>query len=186
MLLDRLATLDTGENLTSTPSAHPQRGGQGPPDRPVRRTALGAPLRVVVIDDDARVRAWVRIELERGGRASLVGESSGSSATVARSCRRSPDVVLLGQDLAQARATGLVSYLARTVPSAMLAVLRPHETNSGDAAGVTAGVFACYERMLTPLAQRILEDHRLFRCALAGSEVVAPSTVRGRRDQGCG
>jgi DNA-binding NarL/FixJ family response regulator len=63
------------------------------------RAGAAAPVRVLIADGQALVRAGFRALLESRGRISVVGEASTGEEAVAEACRLRPDVVLLDATL---------------------------------------------------------------------------------------
>jgi two-component system, NarL family, nitrate/nitrite response regulator NarL len=140
------------------------------------------PLRVVVVDDEDPVRTLLRLTLNRSGRAIVVGESDGTPSDVLDACRTQPDVVLLDQHLRGLRGTDLIGDISRIAPSAMVAMLTALDARSEEAAALSAGAFVFYEKAViaTTLIDCLFADHELFRSALAGREVYAPSALSRR------
>jgi DNA-binding NarL/FixJ family response regulator len=141
------------------------------------------PLRVVVVDDDEPVRALVRTILDHSPIATVIADADGSPGTVAAACEQGPDVVLLDQKLGGRRGTELIGDIVRVCPNAMIAIFSALDADTEEAAALRAGAFAFYEkRVTTPaLPEVIAQDHALFRRALAGEDVCAPSAVQRRR-----
>jgi DNA-binding response OmpR family regulator len=141
------------------------------------------PLTVVIIDDEAPLRTLVQIALDRSGVATVVAESDGRPETVADACDTEPDVVLLDQNLNGVRGTALIGEITRRAPRAMIAMLTALDPGSEEAAALSAGAFVFYEKTIiaSGLAACLVEDHHLFRSALDGREVHAPSAMSRRR-----
>lgn len=139
-------------------------------------------LTVAIIDDEAAVRTLVRLALERSGLAEVVAESDGSPASVLASCRSEPDVVLLDQHLNGVLGTTLIGEITRNAPRAMIAMLTALDAASEEGPALSAGAFVFYEKAVIAnvLATFLVDDHQLFRRALEGREVHAPSAMARR------
>lgn len=144
--------------------------------------AVPRPLTVAIVDDEPHVRRLVRLSLDRTELVRVVGESDGRPDSLAEACGTSPDVVLLDQNLDGLRGTALIGEITRNAPRAMIAMLTALAADSEEAAALSAGAFVFYEKSVIAdvLATCLVEDHRLFRSALEGREVHAPS-ARSRR-----
>jgi two-component system, NarL family, response regulator DevR len=161
-----------------TLTSHPL---DGPTSSPRTR-----PLRVVIVDDHAPMRSLVRATLDRTDVARVVAEASGASQEVLAACERDPDVVLLDQHLGAVRGTDLLGDILRACPTAMIAIfsaLPPEDVEEG---ALQAGAFAFYEKDLVTgvLPEVLVADHELFRQALQGEDVCAPSATDRRRTLG--
>jgi DNA-binding NarL/FixJ family response regulator len=145
-----------------------------------------APLRVAIIDDDEPIRTLVRAILDHSPVASVVADADGTPDAVAAACERSPDVVLLDQKLGGRRGTELIGDIVRACPHAMIAIFSALDAEAEESSALRAGAFAFYEkRATTPALPEILaEDHMLFRRALEGEDVCAPSAADRRRERG--
>jgi DNA-binding NarL/FixJ family response regulator len=140
------------------------------------------PLRVVIIDDEEAIRTLVRRQLDCSAVATVIADADGSPDAVAAACEQEPDVVLLDQKLRGRRGTELIGDILRVCPSAMVAIFSALDADVEEAAALRAGAFAYYEKRLTgrALPEILAEDHALFRRALAGEDVCAPSAVQRR------
>ena len=141
------------------------------------------PLRVMIVDDEAPMRALVRATLQRSDRARVVAEADGSFEQVAAGCTKAPQVVLLDQNLGGRIGTDLIGDILHTCPQAMIAVFSALDPDIEEAPALRAGAFTFYEKdVVTPaLAQHLTEDYELFRRALEGEAVWAPSPEQRRR-----
>jgi CheY-like chemotaxis protein len=142
------------------------------------------PLRVVVVDDDEPIRTLVRTLLDLSPLATVVADADGSPDAVAAACEQGPDVVLLDQKLGGRRGTELIGDIVRMCPNAMIAIFSALDAATEEAAALHAGAFAFYEKRITTpaLGEIIAQDHALFRQALEGKDVCAPSAVQRRGD----
>jgi DNA-binding NarL/FixJ family response regulator len=141
------------------------------------------PLRVAIVDDDEPIRTVVRTLLDHSPLATVVADADGTPDAVAAACERSPDVVLLDQKLGGRRGTELIGDIVRVCPHAMIAIFSALDAEAEETSALNAGAFAFYEkRVTTPaLAQILAEDYALFRKALEGEDVCAPSAADRRR-----
>lgn len=140
-------------------------------------------LRVVVIDDKPAVRVLVRAMLAHGDAATVVAEADGSPEAVATACAQAPQVVLLDQNLGPTLGTELIGDIMRSCPEAMIAVFSGLDPSTEEASALRAGAFVFYEKsVVTPaLAEHLVDDHAVFRRALRGEDVCAPSVIERRR-----
>ena len=141
------------------------------------------PLRVVVVDDDKPIRTLVRALLQRSPATTVVADADGHPDAVAVACGQSPDVVLLDQNLGGSRGTELIGDIVRACPHAMIAIFSALDPDAEETSALSAGAFAFYEKnVATPSLPEILaEDYALFRRALQGEDVCAPSAADRRR-----
>lgn len=144
------------------------------------------PLRVVVVDDDEPIRVLVRTLLDRSAVAAVVADADGNPDAVASACQRSPDVVLLDQNLGGRHGTELIGDILRACPNAMIAMFSGLDADAEEGPALSAGAFAFYEKtVVTPSLPEILaQDYALFRRALQGEDVCAPSAAERRRVPG--
>lgn len=75
-------------------------------------TAAREPVAVLLVEDDAMVRGWVRLSLQ-GTEFRVVGEASGAAEAVELAARRAPAVLLVDYRLAGGVGTELVRDLRR-------------------------------------------------------------------------
>jgi DNA-binding NarL/FixJ family response regulator len=154
--------------------------------QPVDRWELwvdAQPLRVAIVDDDEPIRTLVRTSLQRSPIATVIADADGTPDAVAAACARSPDVVLLDQNLGGRRGTELIGDIVRACPHAMIAIFSGLDADTEETSALSAGAFAFYEkRVTTPALPEILaQDYALFRRALEGEDVCAPSAADRRR-----
>jgi DNA-binding NarL/FixJ family response regulator len=142
-----------------------------------------APLRVVIVDDKPSIRALVRTMLAQGDAATVVAEADGSPEAVATACAQAPQVVLLDQNLGPTLGTDLIGDIMRSCPEAMIAVFSGLDPSTEEASALRAGAFVFYEKsVVTPaLSEHLIDDHAVFRRALRGEDVCAPSVIERRR-----
>jgi DNA-binding NarL/FixJ family response regulator len=149
-------------------------------------STLGAmnaePLRVAIVDDDEPIRTLVRTLLDHSPVATVVADADGTPESVAAACEHDPDVVLLDQKLGGRRGTELIGDIVRVCPHAMIAIFSALDAEEEEGSALSAGAFAFYEkRVTTPALAKILaEDYALFRRALAGEDLCAPSAADRR------
>jgi two-component system, NarL family, nitrate/nitrite response regulator NarL len=81
------------------------------------------PIRVLIIDDHAVIRAALRMFLESQPGITVVGESSGPQDALATAAQEQPNIVLLDLDLGEASGLDLLPDLHVTAPDAHVIVL---------------------------------------------------------------
>lgn len=141
----------------------------------------GAPARVVVVDDEPGIRRILELTLRRSGRYEVVAEAATGEAALVAVREHQPDVVLLDLMLGPEWGLDLIIPLLRTSPSSMLAVLTALAAEREEHAALAAGAFVFYEKtMVVNLVDYLDRDHALFRRALSGDDVLAPSALQRR------
>lgn len=152
-------------------------------DSPGRLSLDAEPLRVVVVDDHEPIRTLVRTLLQRSPATTVVADADGTPDAVAVACGQSPDVVLLDQNLGGSRGTELIGDIVRACPHAMIAIFSALDADAEETSALSAGAFAFYEKSVTTpsLPEILAEDYALFRRALQGEDVCAPSAADRRR-----
>jgi two-component system, NarL family, nitrate/nitrite response regulator NarL len=81
------------------------------------------PIRVLIIDDHAVIRAALRMFLDSQPGIAVVGESSGPQDALAAAACEQPDIILLDLDLGEANGLDLLPDLHATAPDAHVVVL---------------------------------------------------------------
>lgn len=137
---------------------------------------------VVVADDEPDIRWLVRRLLERDGRFEVVGEASDGAQAVEIVERLQPEVILL--DLMMPVQSGAASLrpLAAAAPGTMVGVLSGLPASRHEPRLRALGAFAFYPKVELDhsIGDQVFEDLQLFRRALAGEDVVAPSHLPQR------
>jgi DNA-binding NarL/FixJ family response regulator len=133
---------------------------------------------VVVVDDEPALLEIISITLGTAGPFEVVGRAKDGAEALALAEEHQPDVVLLDLILGSERGVDLVAPLMRTTPSSMIAALTALPAEAEEASTLRAGAFVFYEKgMLTSLPDYLQTDLALFRRALSGEDVVAPSAL---------
>jgi DNA-binding NarL/FixJ family response regulator len=161
-------------------STHPKRKPGPSRDAPDHSPRL----RVAIIDDHPPIRTLIRVVLDASGTATVVAEADGTRQTVRAACRQQPQVVLLDQHLGpRLRGTDLIGDILRSCPSAMIAIFTGLDPAAEEEPALRAGAFAFYEKLIvtTALPTILTQDYALFRQALAGEDVCAPTAADRRR-----
>jgi DNA-binding NarL/FixJ family response regulator len=133
---------------------------------------------VVVVDDEPALLEIISITLGTAGPFEVVGRAKDGSEALTLADEHQPDVILLDLILGAERGVDLVGPLMRTTPRSMIAALTALPAEAEEASTLRAGAFVFYEKgMLTSLPDYLRTDLGLFRRALAGEDVVAPSAL---------
>ncbi|MBQ1080645.1 response regulator transcription factor [Nocardiopsis sp. B62] len=150
--------------------------------------AVKAPVRVLLVDDDALVRAGLRLMLSGGGDIEVVGEADDGSQVVAAVAEHRPDVVLMdvrmpgvdGIAATEQLRTGLSDGTHR-VPGPQVLVLTTFDADATVVRALRAGAAGYLLKHTDPA--RIVEAVR--RAAL-GEPVLSPSVARALMDRAAG
>lgn len=138
------------------------------------------PLRVGVCDDDAAFRKLVRRVLE--DRVDVVGVVATGDEAVELVADQRPDALLLDVLLSGESGIDVIPRLLRAGPTTMLAALSGLDAEAWEQDVLLAGAFVYYEKTtVLELPDLLRADVALFRRALAGEDVLAPSALRRRR-----
>jgi DNA-binding response OmpR family regulator len=137
-------------------------------------------LRVGVCDDDPAFGNLVRRVLR--DHADVVGVVQTGDEVVELVEHEHPDAVLLDVHLGGGEnAIDVLPRLLRAGPSTMVAALSGLDAESWEDDVLLAGAFVFYEKTTVIELPRLLtDDVTLFRRALAGEDVLAPSALRRR------
>jgi DNA-binding response OmpR family regulator len=139
--------------------------------------------RIVVVDDDRTIRDVVSLTLRSSGQMEVVGLAADGEQALEVVQHEQPDAVLLDLMLGAERGTDLIAPLVRGAPRTMIAMMTSVPAELEELNSLRAGAFVYYEKtMLSALARFIGEDLALFRRALDGEDVVAPSSLRRRSE----
>ena len=134
-------------------------------------------LRVVMVDDDLRIRTLTRMLFERSEEARVVAEAADGDQVVDLVRAANPDVVLL--DLLMPRVDGrtVLPQLVREAPGTMVLVLSALSGIDEADRTFALGAFAYLEKSVVgpELPNQIKELHGLFQRALAGETVWRPA-----------
>jgi DNA-binding NarL/FixJ family response regulator len=133
---------------------------------------------VVVVDDEPALREIISIALNTSGPFEVVATAKDGEQALEMVAEHQPDVVLLDLLLGPERGADLIAPIMRSTPRSMIAALTALPAESEEASVLRAGAFVFYEKgMLTSLASYLATDLELFRRALDGEDVVAPSAL---------
>lgn len=139
------------------------------------------PVSVVVVDDEPGIRRILELTLRRSGRYEVVGEAADGQGALAAVEEHTPDVVLLDLMLGPEWGVDLIAPVLARSPGSMVAILTALSAEREEDAALTAGAFVYYEKtMVVSLVEYLDRDHALFRRALDGDDVLAPSALQRR------
>ncbi|WP_433444365.1 response regulator [Nonomuraea sp. CA-141351] len=130
-------------------------------------------IRVLVADDQALVRAGVRMLLQAAGDMEVVGEAEDGAEAVRLAERHLPDVILM--DLRMPRVDGLeaIKRVLAARPGARLVVLTTFAEDANVYAALRAGAVGFLVKDDEP--ERMVDA---VRRAAAGEQLLAPSVLR--------
>ncbi|MET7459654.1 response regulator transcription factor [Nonomuraea sp. NPDC005501] len=130
-------------------------------------------IRVVVADDQALVRAGVRMLLQASGDMEVVGEADDGAKAVRLAELHKPDVILM--DLRMPRVDGLeaIKRVLSSSPAARIVVLTTFAEDADVYAALRAGAIGFL--LKDDEAERMVEA---VRRAAAGEQLLAPSVLR--------
>jgi DNA-binding NarL/FixJ family response regulator len=134
-------------------------------------------VRVMLVEDQPAFRELVAILLRKS--SGFVVHSADLDRWFDDVREQGPDIVLL--DLGLDDGVDAVESIPRLVarcPTTMVAALTARPAEEEERSTLAAGAFVFYEKcVLERLPQLLLHDLALFRRALAGEDVVAPSAL---------
>jgi DNA-binding NarL/FixJ family response regulator len=117
------------------------------------------PIRVVLVDDMAELRALVRLTLERSGRFAVVGEAANGQEAIEAAAAHTPDVVIL--DVAMPVMDGMEALpkILDVAPDVHVVVLSGFSEARLGGEAASRGAVAYLEKGLPPdlLVARLLE-----------------------------
>lgn len=143
--------------------------------------ATDAPARVVIVDDEPGIRRILELTLRRTGRYEVVAQVGTGEEALAAVAEHQPDVVLLDLMLGPEWGVDLIAPILARSPGSLVAILTALSAEREEDAALTAGAFVFYEKtMVVSLVEYLDRDLALFRRALAGHDVLAPSALQRR------
>ena len=132
-----------------------------------------ASVKVLLIDDDALVRAGLRVILSAAEDIEVVGETDDGVGAVAAVRQHRPDVVLMDIRMAQMDGVTATAALRRLDPSPQVIVLTTYQADEHVVAALRAGASGFLVKD-TPPADIIAA----VRLVSAGDAIVSPSVTR--------
>lgn len=99
-------------------------------------------MRVLLADDQERVRSALRLLLEEEQGVEVIGEAADTVSALLRAEQVQPDVILLDWELPGMAATDLLQLVRHLLPQTVVIALsgRPEARHAAEAAGVEAFV----------------------------------------------
>ncbi len=131
------------------------------------------PVRVLLVDDDALVRAGLRLILSSADDIHVVGESDDGAGAVEAVRRHRPDVVLMDIRMPQMDGIAATAALRRLDPAPQVIVLTTFQADEQVVAALRAGASGFLVKD-TPPAEII----HAVRLVAAGDAIVSPSVTR--------
>jgi DNA-binding NarL/FixJ family response regulator len=132
-----------------------------------------ATVKVLLVDDDALVRAGLRLILSSADDLEVVGETDDGASAVAAVRRHRPDVVLMDIRMPQMDGITATAALRRLAPAPQVVVLTTFQADEHVVAALRAGASGFLVKD-TPPAD-IIDAVRLV---AAGNAIVSPSVTR--------
>lgn len=134
-------------------------------------------LRVVMVDDDLRIRTLARMLLERSDDARIIAEASDGDQVPDLLETVQPDVVLLDLLMPKVDGRAVLPQIVREAPETMVLVLSALSGTDEADRTFALGAFAYLEKSVVgpELPNQIRELHGLFQRALAGETVWSPA-----------
>ena len=132
-----------------------------------------ASVKVLLIDDDALVRAGLRVILSSAEDIDVVGETDDGAGAVAAVRQHRPDVVLMDIRMPQMDGVTATAALRRLDPSPQVIVLTTYQADEHVVAALRAGASGFLVKD-TPPADII----NAVRLVTAGDAIVSPSVTR--------
>lgn len=150
-----------------------------PPVGHERAAALAAvtrPLRVVIADDHAPVRAALRLLLEAQPGLQVVGEAADGVEAIERVHELHPDVVVMDVSMPNMDGIEATRRLHETEPEVHVIGWTMHAPNGAEPAIVAAGATACYAKGsgTRELVHHLLDLQLLRQAASAAGELAGP------------
>jgi DNA-binding NarL/FixJ family response regulator len=130
-------------------------------------------VRVLIVDDDALVRAGLRLILSSADDIDVVGEADDGAAAVAAVRQHRPDVVLMDIRMPQMDGITATAALRRLDPAPQVVVLTTFQADEQVVAALRAGASGFLVKD-TPPADII----GAIRLVAAGDAIVSPSVTR--------
>jgi len=156
-------------------------------DQPVVDDELGQPASLFVIDDDEALVDVCRLQTRRHQAFTFAGFATTAREGFDIIGDLRPNIVLVDLSLPDADGRSVMPQLAVTFPETMVAALTAREAEQAEAEVLATGAFAYYEKSMLikgRLFQYLAQDLSLFRRALRGEDVVAPSALARRSSRG--
>lgn len=142
---------------------------------------------VVVIDDDEALVRVCRIQMRRHRVFSFEACATSARQGLELVTKLQPTIALVDLRLPDADGRSVMPHLAVRCPETMVAALSVSDAEQAEADVLATGAFAYYEKSMllgARLLQYLAQDLALFRRALKGEDVVAPSALARRHPVG--
>jgi DNA-binding NarL/FixJ family response regulator len=103
-------------------------------------------VRVVLVDDHARVRRLLRELIEDDGRFQVVGEAENGREAIETATRLQPDAVILDQEMPEMSGTEALPQLVSIVPKVVVVMFSSGPRPETEAIAKAAGADAYFEK----------------------------------------
>ena len=98
-----------------------------------------SPFQVLIVDDFAALRRWVRSKLEGNGHFQIVGEAADGLEAVQKASELKPDLILLDLGLPKLNGIEVASRLSKSVPTAKILFLSQNDDTTVAKAALSDG-----------------------------------------------
>jgi DNA-binding NarL/FixJ family response regulator len=120
----------------SLPFQNPHEDGKLSAEMSARRAN---PLRVLIADDHAIVRSWLRLLLDGGEEIEVVGEAANTADAVTSTREKQPDLVLIDVTMPGGGAIRATAELLAASPTTRVVVLSMHDDPGYVSAALAVG-----------------------------------------------
>ena len=129
------------------------------------------PIRVLIVEDHAVVRAGIRALLEQMADVQVVGEAASGREALQFLKTQSPEVNVVLMDVSMEQLNGLATtgYITRDYPQVRVLILSMHTTETHVLPAVRAGAAGYVPKSITPL-----ELERALRAVARGETYLSP------------
>ena len=103
-------------------------------------------VRLVLVDDHARVRRLLRELIEDDGRFQVVGEAENGREAIETATRLQPDAVILDQEMPEMSGTEALPQLVSIVPKVVVVMFSSGPRPETEAIAKAAGADAYFEK----------------------------------------
>ena len=143
------------------------------PRRPPDTTAEMKPIRVLIADDHALVRAGIRALVERLKGVTVVGEAGKGSEAIELVAQQQPNLILLDITMPDGSGFDVLEHVAREYPSIRIIVLTVHEAGEYAIRALREGAAG-----FLPKSAASTELEQAIQTVMKGEVYISPETSR--------